>query len=124
VRWILDVPHATPTNGYALGAPTVTGGITYVTTDRGHVVVIADPSLRPPVGYQCTNEFINPSIGPFWNVICVVLGYQLVPTPKVLADVALPDGSDAVGLRNEAAIAHGKLYVGTGGGHVYALWPQ
>lgn len=123
-RWILDVPHATPGNGYALGAPTVTGGIAYVTTDQGHVVAIADPSLRPPVGFQCTNEFINPSIGFLWPVICLGFGYQLVPTPKVIADVALPDGSDAAGLRNEAAITYGKLYVGTLGGHVYALWPK
>ncbi len=123
-RWIIDVPHATPGYGYATGAPTVTGGIVYVTTDQGHVVAIADPSVRPPIGYQCTNEFINPSIGPLWNVICTLFNYQLVPTPKVLADVALPDGSDAAGLRNEAAITRGKLYVGTTGGHVYALWPK
>jgi outer membrane protein assembly factor BamB len=124
VRWILDVPHATPGYGYAIGAPTVTGGITYVTTDQGHVVAIADTSLRQPVGYQCTNEFINPSLGPLWNILCTLFHYQLVPTPKVIADVALPDGSDAAGLRNEAAITRGKLYVGTSGGHVYALWPK
>ena len=126
VRWIIDVPHATAGNGYAIGAPTVTGGIVYVTTDQGHVVAIADPSLRPPVGFQCTFEFINPaSNGPGWAALCVASGYQLVPTPQTLADVALPDGAtaSAAGLRNEAAIAEGRLYVATGGGHVYALWP-
>jgi outer membrane protein assembly factor BamB len=125
VRWILDVPNATPGNGYALGAPTVTGGIVYVTTDQGHVVAIADPALRPAAGYQCTNEFINPaSTGPLWNVICLLDGFQLAPTPQVIANVALPDAADAAGLRNEAAIAHGRLFVATSGGHVYSLWPK
>jgi outer membrane protein assembly factor BamB len=125
VRWILDVPNATPGNGYGIGAPTVTGGIVYVTTDQGHVVAIADPAVRPPLGYQCTNEFINPpSTGPLWATVCLLDGFQLAPTPQVIANVALPDGADAAGLRNEAAIAHGKLFVATGGGHVYALWPK
>lgn len=123
VRWIIDVPHATAGDGYAIGAPTVTGGIVYVTTDQGHVVAFADPSLRPALGHQCTNEFINPAnYGPGWAAFCVA-PYQLVPKPRTLADVALPDGASASGLRNEAAIADGRLYVGTGGGHVYALWP-
>jgi outer membrane protein assembly factor BamB len=120
-RWILDVPNATPGNGYGIGAPTVTGGIVYVTTDQGHVVAIADPALRPPVGFQCTNEFINPSTGPLWPVLCTAFGFQLVPTPQVLANVALPDGADAAGLRNEPAITRDRLFVATGGGHVYAL---
>jgi outer membrane protein assembly factor BamB len=121
-RWILDVPNATPGNGYGIGAPTVTGGIVYVTTDQGHVVAIADPALRPAVGYQCSNEFINPpSTGPLWNFICLLDGFQLVPTPQVLANVALPDGADAAGLRNEPAITRDRLFVGTLGGHVYAL---
>jgi len=122
VRWMLDVPNATPGNGYGIGAPTVTGGIVYVTTDQGHVVAIADPALRPPAGYQCTNEFINPpSTGPLWSFICLLDGFQLVPTPQVLANVALPDGADAAGLRNEPAITRDRLFVGTSGGHVYAL---
>ena len=125
VRWILDVPNATPGNGYALGASTVTGGIVYIPTNQGHVVAIADPALRPAAGYQCTNEFINPaSTGPLWNVVCLLDGFQLVPTPQVIANVALPDGANAAGLRNEVAIAHGKLFVATSGGHVYSLWPM
>jgi outer membrane protein assembly factor BamB len=120
-RWILDVPNATPGNGYGIGAPTVTGGIVYVNTDQGHVVAIADPALRPPAGFQCTNEFINPSTGPLWPVLCTAFGFQLVPTPQVLANVALPDGSSAAGLRNEPAITRDRLFVSTMGGHVYAL---
>jgi outer membrane protein assembly factor BamB len=125
VRWIIDVPHATPGDGYSIGAPTVTGGIVYVPTDQGHVVAIADPAVRPPAGFQCTFEFINPAnTGPTWAAVCLVMGFQLVPTPRVLADVALPDGANASGLRNEAALANGRLFVGTSGGHVYALWPK
>jgi outer membrane protein assembly factor BamB len=120
-RWILDVPSATPGDGYGIGAPTVTGGIVYVTTNQGHVVAIADPALRPPAGFQCTNEFINPSTGPLWPVLCVAFGFQLVPTPQVLANVALPDGSSAAALRNEPAITRDRLFVSTMGGHVYAL---
>jgi hypothetical protein len=41
----------------------------------------------------------------------------------VLADVALTDGADAAGLRNEPAIANGRLFVATQGGHVYMLSP-
>ena len=120
-RWILNVPSATPGNGYGIGAPTVTGGIVYVTTDQGHVVAIADPAVRPAAGFQCTNEFINPSTGPLWSFFCILDGFQLVPTPQVLANVALPDGVNAAGLRNEPAISRERLFVGTGGGHVYAL---
>jgi outer membrane protein assembly factor BamB len=125
VRWILDIPHATPGDGYSIGAPTVTGGIVYVPTNQGHVVAIADPSVRPAAGFQCTFEFINPaSTGPTWASVCVGMGFQLVPTPQVLADVALTDGANAANLRNEVAIADGRLYAGTSGGHVYALWPK
>ena len=59
-----------------------------------------------------------------WKAVCKAQGYKLVPSPRVLADVALPDGSDAANLRSEPALAEGRVYVGTSGGHVYALWPQ
>lgn len=127
VRWILDVPDTFtgPTAGYTIGAPTVTGGIVYVTTSSGHLIAIADTKIRPPVGHQCTNLFINPaSSGPGWKGVCTAHGYKVVPSPRVLKDVALPDGSDAANLRNEPALAEGKVYVGTSAGHVYALWPQ
>jgi outer membrane protein assembly factor BamB len=127
VRWILDVPDTFtgPTAGYTIGAPSITGGIVYVTTSSGHLIAIADTKVRPPVGHQCTDEFINPaSVGPTWKAVCKAQGYKLVPSPRVLADVALPDGSDAANLRSEPALAEGRVYVGTSGGHVYALWPQ
>jgi len=118
VRWLVDVPHSTVGAGfgYSLGAPTVTGGIVYVTTDQGHVVALADPSVAPPAGYRCSDiDFAT-------MATCTAAGYAWVPIPKVLADVPL-DGSSAAGTRNEAAIASGKLFVGTTGGHVYMLSP-
>jgi len=52
-----------------------------------------------------------------------------VPIPQVLKEVPL-DGTSAAGLRNEPAIANGRLFVGTEGdtkkgmsGHVYMLSP-
>lgn len=125
VRWILDVPDTVAGDGYSIGTPTVTRGVIYVTTSSGHVVAVADTKVRPPTGYRCTDEFINPaSSGSGWKSVCTSQGYQVVPSPRVLADVALPDGSNAANLRNEPALADGKVYVGTSGGHVYALWPQ
>jgi outer membrane protein assembly factor BamB len=125
VRWILDVPDTTAGDGYSIGAPTVTGGIVYVTTSSGHVIAIADTKVRHWTGHRCTDEFITPaSSGPGWKAVCRAQGFKVVPSPKVLADVPLPDGSDAANLRNEPALADGRVYVGTSGGHVYALWPQ
>ncbi len=117
VRWLVDVPHASTFSGYSIGAPTVTHGIVYVPTDQGHVVALADPSVSPPSGYRCSNiDFPG-------GLFCVLVGYTNVPIPAILADVALPDGADAAGLRNEIAIARGRLFVGTLGGHVYMLAP-
>jgi outer membrane protein assembly factor BamB len=97
----------------------------YVTTSSGHVIAIADTKVRHWTGHRCTDEFITPaSSGPGWKAVCRAQGFKVVPSPKVLADVPLPDGSDAANLRNEPALADGRVYVGTSGGHVYALWPQ
>lgn len=122
VRWLADIPHATLDGGYSLGAPTVTGGIIYITTDQGHVVALADPSVWPPAGYRCSNVSFGPP-SPTWQKDCVTAGYSVVPVPEVRADVALPDGQNAANLRNEPALSDGKLFVGTDGGpgHVYML---
>jgi outer membrane protein assembly factor BamB len=115
VRWLVDVPSSSG-SGYSVGAPTVTGGVVYVTTDQGHVVALADPAIAPPAGYRCSDiDFVTAAS-------CTAAGYAWVPIPRVLADVPL-DGSSAAGLRNEAAIANGRLFVGTTGGHVYMLSP-
>jgi outer membrane protein assembly factor BamB len=115
VRWIADVPHSGG-NGYSLGAPTVTHGIFYIATDQGHVVAVADPAVAPAAGVRCS-QVLTPV------ATCTALGFSLVYAPAVLADVALTDGSDAAGLRNEPAIAGGRLFVATQGGHVYMLSP-
>jgi outer membrane protein assembly factor BamB len=120
VRWIFDVPNATPGDGYSIGAPTITHGVVYVTTNQGHVVALADPSICPAQGYHCSNiDFGPPS--PTWPADCVKASGSVVPVPTVLADVPLPDAGDAVGLRNEPTLAIDKVFVGTGSGHVYAL---
>jgi outer membrane protein assembly factor BamB len=115
VRWIADVPH-NGRGGYSLGAPSATHGIFYITTDQGHVVAIADPAVAPPAGVRCSQVLTAVAS-------CAVLGFSLVYAPAVLADVALTDGADAAGLRNEPAIANGRLFVATQGGHVYMLSP-
>jgi len=115
VRWLVDVPNSSG-SGYSIGAPTITGGVVYVTTDQGHVVALADPLIAPASGYRCSDIDFGTMAS------CTLAGYAWVPVPKVLADVPL-DGSSAAGLRNEAAIAHGRLFVGTLGGHVYMLSP-
>ncbi|HUZ92191.1 MAG TPA: PQQ-binding-like beta-propeller repeat protein [Methylocella sp.] len=119
VRWLTnahDLPHNSG-GGYSLGAPTVTGGIIFVGTDQGHLVVLGDPSIMPGIGYQCSN--INYTT----QSDCVAAGYAMVPIPKMLADVAIPDGGDIAGLRNEPALARGRVFVGTLNGHVYMLEP-
>ena len=116
VRWIADIPH-TSAGGYSLGSPTVTGGIVYVGTNEGHLVVLADPSIVPGTGWRCSNIDYTTA------ATCTAAGYSLVPIPKVLADVAMPDGGDIAGLRDEPALAKGRVFVATGNGHVYMLEP-
>jgi hypothetical protein len=120
VRWIADFKRPISSEGgYSLGAPTVTGGIVFIGTDTGHLIVLGDPSVVAGTGFRCSNiDYTSPSA-------CTAAGYALVPIPKVLADVAMPDGGDIAGLRNEPALAKGRVFVGTsnvdGNGHVYML---
>src|SRR5262249_10169567 len=44
-----------------------------------------------------------------------------VRKPHVFRNVPIPDGSDIAGLRNEPALANGRVYVASLGGHVYML---
>jgi outer membrane protein assembly factor BamB len=116
VRWIADIPNSSH-GGYSLGAPTVTGGIVYVGTDQGHLVVLADPSIAPATGSRCSNiDYVTAAT-------CLAAGYVLVPIPKILADVAMPDGGNIAGLRDEPALAKGRVFVATANGHVYMLAP-
>jgi outer membrane protein assembly factor BamB len=116
VRWIADIPHGSG-NGYSLGSPTVTGGIVFIGTNLGHLMVLADPSIVPGTGSRCSNiDYATPAT-------CTAAGFSLVPIPKVLADVAMPDGGDISGMRGEPALAKGRVFVATGKGHVYMLEP-
>jgi outer membrane protein assembly factor BamB len=116
VRWILDVPDSSHGSS-SLGAPTVAGGIVYVGTDEGHLVAMADPSVAAAAGGVCSNpDFTTGSD-------CATAGYVVVPVPSVLADVTMPDKSGIAGLRDEPALANGRIVVGTDGGHVYMLSP-
>jgi outer membrane protein assembly factor BamB len=115
IRWMLHVPCSTGfANSNSLGAPTVSNGIIYVTTDQGHVVAFADPSVYPADFQGCSNvDFgVSNCQQPFY----------LVPVPHLLVDVELPDHSDAAYLRKEPVLAEGMVYVTTVA-TVYALAP-
>src|SRR5262245_36601418 len=100
VRWIADIPDTSPTyRGYSIGAPTVTGGLVYIGTDLGHLIVLADPSIASPDGWRCSNVSIPTASA------CLSLGYAIVPIPKLVKDVAVWDGGNIAGLRNEPALA-------------------
>jgi outer membrane protein assembly factor BamB len=116
VRWIADIPSSSGGSG-AFGAATVTGGIVFVGTDQGHVVVLGDPSVTPAAGTRCSNvDYTTASA-------CTAAGYSLVPIPKTLANVPVPDGGNLVAIRNEPVLAEGRVFVGTAKGHVYMLQP-
>jgi outer membrane protein assembly factor BamB len=113
LRWMLDVPGAVPdAYGYTMSSPTVTGGLVYVGTSSGHLLVIADPSVSPGVGFRC----VNPAIS---NGSCVVAGYFLVQQPAILKDITLTGSMT----RSEPIIAGGRVYVSTDAGKVYMLSP-
>jgi outer membrane protein assembly factor BamB len=116
VRWISEVPNSSG-GGYSLGAPTVTGGIVFVGTDQGHLVVLGDPSVVPPTGFRCSDILYTTPAA------CTAAGYAIVPIPNVLANVAMPDLGNIAGLRNEVALAKGRAFVATSAGHVYMLEP-
>jgi hypothetical protein len=116
VRCLADIPNNSGQQN-SLGAPTVTGGIVFIGTDQGHLVVLGDPSVVAAAGQRCSNiDYTDGSA-------CVAAGYSLVPIPAVLANVAVPDGSSIAGMRNEAALAKGRVFVASTGGHVYMLQP-
>lgn len=110
VRWIVDVPHAS-LGGYALGAPTVTGGVVYIGTDQGWVIAVADPSVFPGAGWRCDDVRYTVSN-------CIAAGNHLVPIPAILAQVQV-NGA----MWNEPALAKGRVFVATQNGFVHMLSP-
>jgi outer membrane protein assembly factor BamB len=137
VRWIADIPNVMLMNDHtSYSAPTVTGGIVFIGTKedpvdhKGHLVVLGDPSVVPPVGWRCSNTDIqDPSI--------CLRHYRLLPIPKVLANIPMPDGGILAAMRNEPVLAKGRVFVAThpcvandpgcafpNAGHVYMLEPR
>jgi outer membrane protein assembly factor BamB len=120
VRWIAFIPkgdfmNSPPDTSFVLGVPTVIGGIIFIGTDGGHLLVLSDPSIVNPVEKSCSNTDFSASNCP--------APYELVPVPRTLADVPMPDGGNIAYFHKEAALAKGRVFVATGGGHVYMLEP-
>jgi outer membrane protein assembly factor BamB len=112
VRWLFDVPSAVIGSSYQLGPPTVTGGVIFVGTASGHLVVFGDPSVVSAVGQRCSNPAVPSNA-------CVANGFKLVSQPSLLADVSLGAGR----ILTEPALAHGRVFVSTEGGKVFMLEP-
>ena len=83
----------------------------------GHLVVLADPSVTAATGSRCSNIDYPTAAA------CTAAGYSLVPIPKVIANIQIPDGGSLVAIRNEPVLAEGRVFVGTNKGHVYMLQP-
>ena len=127
VRWIADLSPFVDTSTQNLdgdawiGPPSVTGGIVYIGTNNGYLVVIADPSVSPPTDYICSNvdyslaDCANHKFNP------------KTPIPKVLFHWKAPDNGKLFGvgyLRTEPVLARGRVFVGTNKGHIYMLEPE
>jgi outer membrane protein assembly factor BamB len=122
VRWIADIPNNSG-GANALGAPTVTtGGIVFIGTDLGHLVVLGDPGESAVKDCQSDRGLCRCSNIDYTTAsACKAFNYSLVPFPQVLADVAMTDGGSLVAIRNEPVLAKGRVFVGTNHGHVYML---
>ena len=115
VRWMLDVPSANSYGAcYKMGPPTVTKGIVYIGTSQGHLVIIADPSVWPSQGSQCSQSGV--SVGD-----CNAMGYQVVSIPTVLLDLALPSSNC---IATEPVLAGGRVFIANSGGTLYMLDPK
>jgi outer membrane protein assembly factor BamB len=114
VRWIKDIPGTSGGPTYALGPPTVAGGMFFVGTTGGHVVAVADPSIQPALGSRCEDPDIP-------NALCVAGGHALVADPWI-KDVTLPGGASD-GIFGEPVVVDGHIYVATWAGNVYMLQP-
>jgi outer membrane protein assembly factor BamB len=112
VRWVANIPDTTPMSEYQLGPPTITSGVVYVGTSRGHLVVLADPIVYPSANTICSNPEVS-------TASCVSAGYAIVPEPLQMNDVDLKAGP----IQTEPVLAHGRIYVSTDNGKVVMLQP-
>jgi outer membrane protein assembly factor BamB len=127
VRWIAEVPNLPGAGGHvSYSSPTVTGGIVFIGTNqdpidnKGHLVVLADPSIVGASQQVCSNvDFpvaaCTAPFAPVWSL-------------QALASVAMPDGGSLASMRNEPVLAEGHVFVATSpsaafpnAGHVYIL---
>jgi outer membrane protein assembly factor BamB len=127
VRWIADIPNTTGAGGHvSYSTPTVTGGIVFIGTNqdpldnKGHLVVLADPSVVGASQQVCSNvDFplaaCTAPDAPVWSL-------------QPLASVPMPDGGSLASMRNEPVLAEGRVFVATNpsaafpnAGHVYIL---
>jgi hypothetical protein len=130
VRWIAEIPNNTGGGGHiSYSTPTVTGGIVFIGTNedpfdhKGHLVVLADPSVAPASQQVCSNV-------DFPLAACTA-PYAPVWSLQALANVPMPDGGSLASMRNEPALAEGRVFVATtpsttspNAGHVYILEPE
>lgn len=107
VRWLFDPPSTS----FTMSPPTVSGGVFYVGTDGGHLVVFGDPSVFPAAGSRCANPA-------FTVAQCVAAGFPVVPSPGIIKNIALSGQ-----ILTEPALARGRVYVASTAGTVYVLEP-
>jgi outer membrane protein assembly factor BamB len=117
VNWIADIPGTNPRQNFSLAPPTVSRGIVFIGTRRGHLVVLADPSVWPSDGSICDYPEVS-------NALCVANGHRLVPRPKILARIDLDPTSDRDAILTEPVLAKGRVFVGTLAGKLYMLEPD
>jgi hypothetical protein len=127
VRWMADIPNITAADNHiSYSSPTVTGGIVFIGTNKnpidgkGHLVVLADPSVAPASEAVCSNPDLpltdcGAPYAPVWSL-------------QPLADIPMPIGESLASMRNEPVLAEGRVFVATNttppnGGHVYILAP-
>jgi outer membrane protein assembly factor BamB len=100
-----------------VSAPTIVNGLIYLSTDLGHVMVFADPTIIPSSARICENADYS-------IVGCLMTGEELVPVPTLIADVSLcGNACNAARFRKEVVLAEGLAVVSTLDGHLYALAP-
>ena len=115
VRWIADIPNSSGGDS-AFGAASVTGGVVFVGTNQGHLVVLGDPSVTPAAGSRCSNiDYTTTSA-------CTAAGYSLVPISETARQRRGPgrrqsrgDSQRARAVERKSIRRHGQracLYVG------------
>jgi hypothetical protein len=116
VRWIADFSDVADADvkkaGWPLTAPTVTGGLVFVGTNKGLLVVLADPSVSAPLGYTCSSN------DPTANAQACLSSpnFSMVPQPSRVAVVDVTGNSASlVAIRNEPVLAKGRVFVTSNG---------